>query len=236
MHHFEVEPYSGEVWRFVEAQHKNSTMKLVDSEAEQETLERLLDETKPPVPKSCSHLHYLLFTPFRYEAIRSTRFRRVGQPEGVFYCAESIETAAAEVAFYRLLFFLESPDTDIPVEPFEMTAFSVSVQTDRAWDITRDCSGLYTDPQNYDACHLLVDNAIAAGAELIRYRSVRRHDGKNLAILSCAAFVSVAPINNEGWKFRLTKDRVTVRKSFGAGSFEFLRSDFAVDRRVAASD
>ena len=36
-----------------------------------------------------------------------SRFRRAGRTAGVFYAAESPETAVAEMAFYRLLFFAE---------------------------------------------------------------------------------------------------------------------------------
>ena len=72
-------PYRNEIWRLVEAQHRVSTMKLVDSPHEQETLEELLDATKPPVPDECSHLHWLLFTPFRYDARTDSRFRREGR-------------------------------------------------------------------------------------------------------------------------------------------------------------
>jgi hypothetical protein len=235
VHHFNSVEYSGSGWRFVEAQHKNSTMKLVDSEADQATLERLLDETKPPVPSDCAHLHYLLFTPFRYEARKPTRFRRMGQSQGVFYCAESIETAAAEMAFYRLLFFLESPETQLPIEPFEMTAFSVHIFTADAWDISTAENQVYFDRVDYEACHHVADNALATGIDLIRYKSVRHNGGINLAVLNCRAFAETRPSHNEGWKFRLHSDRVTVVKSFGSETFEFLRTEFAADPRISAA-
>ena len=57
---------SGTCWRVVEAQHKVSTLKLVDTLAEQALLEGLIELSKPPVPPECRHLHYLLTTPFRY--------------------------------------------------------------------------------------------------------------------------------------------------------------------------
>ena len=74
-------------------------------------LERLIDRTKPPVPPECRHLDFLLSTPFRYGAVYPTgsRFRRAGMTEGVFYAAETSVTAVAEMTFYRLLFFAESP-------------------------------------------------------------------------------------------------------------------------------
>ena len=104
---------AGRCWRVVEAQHVVSTLKIVDTLAEQAQLERLLEDTKPPVPPDCTHLHYLLSTPFRYGALypAGSRFRRAGLTPGVFYASQESETAVAEMAFRRLLFFAESPTT-----------------------------------------------------------------------------------------------------------------------------
>jgi hypothetical protein len=60
---------AGTCWRLVEAQHRVSTLKLVDSVDEQETLEELIQASKPALPPECRHLHYLLSTPFRYGAV-----------------------------------------------------------------------------------------------------------------------------------------------------------------------
>ena len=135
----ELRPYERRVWRLVEAQHHVSTLKLVDSLAEQSALENLIEKAKPPVPVECRGLHYLLSTPFRYDAPYpvGSRFRRAGRTAGVFYAAEAPETAVAEMAFYRLLFFAESPLTPWPVNPSEYTAFSAAVRTERALDLTR---------------------------------------------------------------------------------------------------
>ena len=45
----ELHKFAGSGWRFVEAQHKVSTLKLVDSLAEQELLEQIVEETKPAI-------------------------------------------------------------------------------------------------------------------------------------------------------------------------------------------
>ena len=89
---------NGEGWRFVEAQHLVSTLKLVDSLQEQAVLEALIEEVKPPLPEDGRDLHYLLSTPFRYGAPYpiGSRFRRAGRTEGVFYASEGIGTAAAD--------------------------------------------------------------------------------------------------------------------------------------------
>ena len=113
--------------------------KLVDTLDEQQQLEALIEDTKPPVPPECRHLHYLLSTPFRYGPAYPTgsRFRRAGISEGVFYAAEAPETAVAGMTFHRLLFFAESPDTPWPTNPAEYTAFAAEYRSKKAIDLTR---------------------------------------------------------------------------------------------------
>src|SRR5207253_10794125 len=64
--------------RVVEAQFRNSTRKLVDSDDEQRALEELLDaKAKLSVPAGFEGLHYLLYTPFRHPPLRhGSRFGR----------------------------------------------------------------------------------------------------------------------------------------------------------------
>ena len=118
---------TGTCWRLVEAQHRVSTLKLVDSLDEQALLERLIEQTKPPVPPECRHLHYLLSTPFRYGSVypHGSRFRRAGMTPGVYYASRTAGTAVAEMTFHRLLFFADSPNTPWPANAAEFTAFSV---------------------------------------------------------------------------------------------------------------
>src|SRR6184192_4273197 len=135
----EVRILSGTCWRLVEAQHRISTLKLVDTVEEQAALEDLVQGTKPALPPECRHLHYLLATPFRYGAIypAGSRFRRAGLSEGVFYAAEQAHTAVAELVFWRLLFFAESPATPWPANAAEYTAFSSAYAAKKAIDLTR---------------------------------------------------------------------------------------------------
>ena len=127
---------AGSCWRLVEAQHSYSTLKLVDSVDEQKVLEELVEETKPPVPPECRNLHFLLSTPFRYGNPNGSRFRRPGMTEGVFYAAEAPQTAVAEAAFWRLLFFVESPDTPWPPNAAPYTAFAAEYASERTIDLT----------------------------------------------------------------------------------------------------
>ena len=133
----EARPYAGRAWRFVEAQHQVSTLKLTDSLAEQAALEDILEATKPPVPEECRHLDYLLSTPFRYRPYpKGSRFRRAGLAPGVWYGSERPETAAAEMVFHRFLFYAESPGTPFPDDAAEYTAFSAELATLVSLDLT----------------------------------------------------------------------------------------------------
>src|SRR5438552_216670 len=188
------------VWRLVEAQHRVSTLKLVDDLAEQALLEEIIEQSKPPVPPECRHLDYLLATPFRYGAAypRGSRFRRAGRTPGVFYAAEAPRTALAEMAFYRLLFFAETPDTPWPKDAAEYTAFSSAIRSDKALDLTKppfDADRtIWTHPTGYSPCQDLAQAARDARIDSIRYESVRDPEhGATVALLSCRAFAKSRP-------------------------------------------
>lgn len=95
------------VWRGVESQAQVATWRLIDSGAEHDALEEMLEGSKPPLPEGCEGLHYLLFTPFRYTSPYQSRFRRPHEA-GIWYGAESVETVCAELAYWRHRFILES--------------------------------------------------------------------------------------------------------------------------------
>jgi hypothetical protein len=79
----------------VEAQHIASTMKLVDTAAEQDLLEEIIEAHKPPLPEEARALDYLLAAPFRYTPFApGSRFRSPADA-GVFYGAESVRTGPA---------------------------------------------------------------------------------------------------------------------------------------------
>lgn len=233
-----IGPFSGTGWRLVEAQHLVSTLKLVDTLAEQAVLEAVLEESKPALPRDCLGLDYLLATPFRYGAIypHGSRFRRPGRTPGVFYCSEQVETALAEIAFYRMLFLAESPETPPPANATDYTGFSVALATDTALDLTHERQadrGRWTDPVDYVDCQAVADLARAAEVTIIRYVSVRDPQQRaNLAVLACRAFAAPAPTGRQTWKLRIGRDRVQALSDFPRASLEFSRADFAGDARL----
>jgi hypothetical protein len=235
----ERRPLAGACWRSVEAQHRVSTMKLVDTLAEQSVLEALLEQTKPPVPPECRDLHYLLSTPFRYAAPypMGSRFRRAGFTPGVFYGSTVPATAVAEMACHRLLFFADSPDTLWPTNAGEYTVFSIKVRTRAALDLTqpplnRD-RARWTHPTDLAACQELADHARTAQVEALKYSSARVADGVNLALLTRSAFASRAPITRQTWRLHIGSHGVRAICDSPSARLEFDRASFAADPRIA---
>jgi hypothetical protein len=230
---------SGRCWRAVEAQHVVSTMALVDTLEEQALLEQLLDESKPLVPPQCRHLHYLLFTPFRYAALypAGSRFRRPGLTAGVFYASQQDATAVAELAFRRLLFFAESPATPWPENAAEYTVFAVTFSARKGLDLTRAPldrdAARWTDPIDYASCHALADAAREAGIQLLRYQSARA-GGLNVALLSCTAFAATAPLERHVWRVHFGSMGVRAIGDLPGQRLAFDREAFARDSRIAA--
>lgn len=234
----ELRPYQGRGWRLVEAQHRVSTLKLVDSLAEQALLEDILEESKPALPEACRGLDYLLATPFRYRPYpHGSRFRRAGMTAGVWYGAERVETAVAEMVFYRFLFFAESPETPFPDDAAEYTAFAAKIGTERAIDLTDAAFAAgreaWEDLENYTACQSLAEAAREAGAELIRYRSLRDpKGGANLALLTCAGFASPKPSDRQSWRIRISAAGAMALRDHPRLGIDFPRESFNADPRL----
>jgi len=188
---------SCKVWRMVEAQHIVSTVKIVDTRAEQELLEEILEENKPPVPAEAVGLHYLLFSPFRYDTRppSGSRFRAINDP-GVFYGAETVRTAAAEVAFWRWR-FLQDTSGLTRLQPCTFTAFRVLVKTPSI-DLRQPPfdanSALWTHPTDYAGTQVLGRNAREAGIGAVIYQSVRDPEPHFcIALLTPRAFAAKKP-------------------------------------------
>ena len=235
----EARPLAGRCWRVVEAQHVVSTLKLVDTLAEQELLERLLEERKPPLPPECRHLHYLLSTPFRYGAPypRGSRFRRAGLTPGVFYASHTVATAVAELAFARLVFFAESPATPWPANASEHTAFSVRFKTAHGLDLSVHPfvrhRAQWSHPTDYEACQALADAARTRGMQVVRYASARDpEEGLNVALLACAAFACRAPLERQTWRLQMDAGGVRAICGFPVERLQFDRQAFARDPRI----
>ena len=105
-----VRALGGRFHRVVEAQFRNSTRKLCDSDEEQEVLEKLIDErAKAPVPAGFEALHYLLYTPFRHPPLRNGSRFGTRQERGILYGARELPTAFALESLANATAFLLGP-------------------------------------------------------------------------------------------------------------------------------
>jgi len=229
----EIRPLAADPWRVVEAQHQIATRKLVDSDAEQALLEQVLERYKPPVPEG-GHLHYLLFTPFRYPPLpRGSRFG-TRLERGVWYGADALRTAFAEVAYYRLL-FLEGTDADIAPLATDLSAFRVRVSTARGVNLTAPpfeaWRGQIASKTSYAATQPLGTAMREAGVEAFRYHSARDAEGgADVGVFTPRALAARKPRGLETWHSVATRAGVEIvrRDYFERGGFTFARQAFLV--------
>lgn len=240
-------------WRAVEAQHQVSTRKLVGSAAEQELLEDLIESAKPP-DRSAGRLHYLLSTPFRYPPLaRGSRFG-ARHERGIWYGSESIVTAFADVAYYRLV-FLEGTRADLGTVTTPLTAFRVQMRSARGVDLTLPPFDAHrraiASPVRYTATHELGAAMRAAGVELFRYPSARDtvkqseapgvagHDerrGVNVGAFTPDVFGRSKPRDIGNWQCTASRSMVEIAKRdyFGHEVHTFPRERFLVDSKLPA--
>lgn len=219
-----------DLWRAVEAQHVSATMALTDSVDEQHVLERLLEESKPSVPTAARRLHWLLFTPFRYPPPPGgSRFRSSHDP-GVFYGAEVVRTACAELGYWRWRHLRDSPAlASMPTKP--QTVFRVQVAARcvdlRAKPFDAD-RARWTRSDDYSACQRFARTARSAEVGAIRYESVRDPlHGGCAAVLAPAAFARPAPLDQQTWLLSVSRERVVWQRTGVIRAQEF---EFAVGR------
>ena len=181
-HGVDCEPQrlAGRFRRVVEAQFRNSTRKLVDSDEEQRLLEELLDaRAKLPVPAGFGGLHYLLYTPFRHPPLRNGSRFGTRRERGILYAARDLPTAFAEVAYYRLVFL---GGTAAPIAPLlvELTAFSFRIAAARAVDLTegpfREFQARISSPVSYDDSQRLGAEMREAGVQACLYVLARARE------------------------------------------------------------
>ena len=228
-----VRPLSGTFRRVVEAQFRNSTRKLVDSDAEQAALEALLDErAKLPVPAEFAGLHYLLSTPFRHPPLRNGSRFGTRHERGILYGARELPVAFAEVAYYRLL-FLEGTAADLGLVSVELTAFSFGMASRRAVDLTKPPFARYeaeiSSKTTYDAPQRLGADMRESGAACCLYISARAVGRGTCIAVFDDVFKPRKPFGEERWTCVANRARVEfssggllrepVRQTYERGQF-----------------
>ncbi|MDE2271204.1 MAG: RES family NAD+ phosphorylase [Xanthomonadaceae bacterium] len=216
------------VWRGVETQYASATTLLVDTGDEQDLLESMLEGSKPPLP-AMAIKHYLLATPFRYTPKRDSRFRPAGH-HGLWYGAIELRAACAEVAYWRMVFILDSTGLRDAKIVTQHTLFSAHVAgtgidlTAPPWAAARDA---WTNGQDYAETHRLASATEAAGIEVIQYESVRSPGDTNLAVFTPEALSEPdggVDASREAWICSATRDRVLMQRvGAPAQKFEWTR-------------
>ena len=235
--------YEGALWRVVEAQHRNATRRLVDSDAEQELLESLIDRAKPRSPggPEFEGLHYLLLTPFRHPPLtHGSRFGTRAE-RSLFYGSEALQTAMAETAYYRLV-FLEGTAAALSPLTVELSAFRADVRTKAAVDLTRPPFDVHhrmlASRSRYEATQRLGTEMRADGVELVRYPSARDVQGApNVALFTPRALARKEPrVQFEIWRCVATRERVEMQKLdwFERRRLVFPRAQFEVGGALPA--
>jgi len=213
----------------VEAQHVVSTSKIVDTQAEQDLLEDILEEHKPPIPEAALNLHYLLFSPFRYETLypSGSRFRAVGDT-GVFYAAETVHAAAAEAGYWRWRFMQDTSGLE-RLGPCPFTAFRVPIKADNI-DLREPPfaseAEKWQHPTDYSATQAIGKVARDAGIGTILYQSVRDPEGHFcVAVLTPLAFAAKKPDSaTQTWSLAISaEEAIWMRQDHESFSF---RTDF----------
>ena len=224
-----------DLWRAVEAQHVAATMALTDTVEDQHVLERLLEESKPPVPPGARKLHWLLFTPFRYAPPPGgSRFRGSHDP-GVFYGGDETRTACAELGYWRWRHLCDTPAIGaMPTKPqsvfrVQIVATCVDLRV-KPFDGDRIA---WTRPDDYTACQQFARTAREAHVAAIRYESVRdpRHGGCG-AVLAPTAFARSMPLEQQTWMLSVARERVIWRRTgvLRQQEFEFDAAAWAIPR------
>jgi hypothetical protein len=214
------------LWRAVEAQHVASTLRLVDSPDEQDVLEEILEATKPQLPEAARRLDYLLFTPFRYPVFRGSRFRALTDP-GVFYGAETIRTACAELGYWRWRFLQDSKGLR-QLGPAPQTLFEAGIRTP-AVDLEKPPfshnAKQWRDPADYSATQQFARVAREVNVGLIRYRSVRDPEpGRCGAVLRPDAFRPPKPMSpTQTWLLTVTREFAVWQRDRDAYRFDMQR-------------
>lgn len=212
-------------WRGVESQSQVATWRLVDSGAEHEALEEMLEASKPRLPEGCDGLHYLLFTPFRYTSPYASRFRRPHEA-GIWYGAESVETVCAELAYWRHRFILDSAGLakDGAGLLTTHTLFQAHINgrvlnlTAPPWDGARE---RWTHGADYASTQQVAADARVHGIAWILYESVRCPGTHCAAVLSPKAFGAQLPTHFQDWICSATRARVILTHKESGSTFSW---------------
>ncbi len=191
-----------------------ATMRLVDTLDEQAILEDLLEDSKPAQPAADPKRpppHYLAFTPFRYRSPFASRFRRAHEP-GVWYGADTVETACTELAWWGHRLLTDSDGlldqqllTEFTVFPAQIDGLALDLR-EGPWSALAE---VWTG-EDYEPCQRLADQARQRQLAVLRYASARHVSGGCCAVLDVDAIATVGVTRMQTWHRRVSREETTM--------------------------
>ena len=178
-----------EPFRVVESQTTLTSRNLVDTAAEHDLLEIMLEASKPSVKTS---KHYLLFTPFRYPPLKHGSRFGSRHERSLWYGSLELETALAEVAYYRLQ-FLQDTKANLGFVHVALTSFKVNLRTQKGINLCAPPFNVdeeaLASKNDYTKSQALGSSMREAGIEAFLFRSARSlTTGQNIAVFTPNVF------------------------------------------------
>jgi hypothetical protein len=194
-----VHPINGKGFRLVESQEEIATTEIVSDLHKQALLEEMKEVlSKPDCYPGTEHLHYLLFTPFRYPPLKyGSRFGSRSEPS-LFYGGTTEYVTLCESAYYRLFFYhdMEQPPSS-QILKTQHTIFSFNYQTDLGIQLQNPPFNKYEkelrNPKEYSATQELGSAMRSDGIKGFEYSSARDQEGG----ISVALFDATPLTDNE---------------------------------------
>ncbi|MCU7934510.1 MAG: RES family NAD+ phosphorylase [Candidatus Thiodiazotropha sp. (ex Dulcina madagascariensis)] len=210
-----IQSIGGDGFRLVECQETVATTKIVSTLESQSILEEMLDEeSKPRICDGTEHLHYLLFTSFRYPPMPyGSRFGGRFEPS-LFYGGTSEYVTLCESAFYRFFFYYDMEEAPRHnALQSQHTLFGFQYQTNVGVKLQDSPFYAYDevlrDLVNYTTTQALGTAMREHGVKGFEYCSARDRDGGiNVALYDASPLTSTQPQNKRSCLCQVDRQEV----------------------------
>ncbi len=219
------EKFDSITYRFTSSDGRVAIQEVSNSTRTVDIVEKVLYQHRSMNTVSTGNLHRILATPFeRVDPEWTTRFRGAFDP-GVYYCAESVETAACEFGFHKLSNFLKaSPDLERLETNIIMVTAAISTKgLDIRLPPYSKHNKVLQSVNDYSRTQELGRVARSAEIGAITYKSARGEtSGACVAILRPSAFKNSQPSALKySWHLTVFDNKALWNDSEDSASMEF---------------
>jgi len=223
-----IQPITGLAYRVVEDQEEIATLALVDSIDEHSLLESILEDSKPS--PSIQHKDYLINTPFRYAPLNyGSRFGSRFE-NSLFYGSLSQQTALAEVAYYRTLFWSHISKPPTEAIKTSHTLFNVKYSTEQGIRL-QSCTqwqNKLTHPNDYSFTQQVGSSMREIGVEGFEFVSARdKQKGLNVAFFNPNPIRSKRALNKETLQCITNSTRVSFKQKGTFKTWSYISNEVA---------